>query len=104
MAPSIEDRLTILLPIPAKIADDLGLEFSIGQEAIIQGEDPDDPDAKPEIVLDAFSMNLFVVKVAGHGPLLVEILQHLADEARRAWEKEKGRPATVLSEIIQRER
>lgn len=91
MAPSIEDRLTVLLPIPEAMAKEARLEFTIGQEAILSGVDPKDPDAVPTIVLDAYSQGLYVVKVAGDGPILLELLRHLADEAERAWEREKVR-------------
>lgn len=91
MAPSIEDRLTVIMPLPNRVADELGLEFTLDREARIFGEDASDPAAEPTIVLDAFSQDLAVVKVAGHGPLLVELLLHLADEARRAWQKEQDR-------------
>ena len=87
----IEDRLTVLLPMPAKMADELRLEFEIDERATLYGQDPDDPEAEPKLVLDAFSQGLKIVKVAGDGPLLVSILEHLAEEARRAWDREMAK-------------
>lgn len=91
MAPSIDDRLTVLLPIPASVAAELGLEFEISSTATLHGANPEDPNERPTLVIDAFSQDLRVVKVAGHGPLLVDLLLHLASEAERAWRRERDR-------------
>ena len=84
----IEDRLTVLLPLEQKIADELGLEMEVGDRATIFGQNPDDPNGEPMLILDAFSQGLLVVKVAGYGPMLISLLEHLAEEARRAWDRE----------------
>jgi hypothetical protein len=95
MAGSIEDRLTVIMPIPTDVAELLGLEFTVGKEAVIYGENPDDPDGEPTITLDAFASKLSVVKISGDGPVLVEILHHLAEEAERAWKREQERRAAT---------